>query len=169
MPDLPAGPSLDKVRGPVDIPMFEPWQIALMVAAGICLLALLAWLIVGILRTRKQRTTTASPREIAILELGAAASETDHEAFAVSASNALRRYFEEGLQVPTLGRSTPEFLHSVDLPEAQRTQLDYFLNACDRAKFAREALAEETRIQLLDTAKQLIESCPPRVEKEAHT
>ena len=30
MPPLPEGPSLDRVLGPVEIPAYEPWQIAIL-------------------------------------------------------------------------------------------------------------------------------------------
>ncbi len=157
LPDLPPGPSLDHVRGPVQIPPFETWQIALMIAAGILVLALLIWGIVAIARTRKPRSKSPSPYDAAILELGAAAAESDDEQFAIRVSHALRAYFENARGIPALGRSTPEFLQSIDLPENQRTRLDHFLNTCDRAKFAKLTLPEATRIQLIDTAKKVIQ------------
>ena len=156
LPDLPPGPSLDHVRGPVEIPPFETWQIAAMVAAGLLVLALLIWLIVAIVRTRKPRSKSLSPHDAAILELGAAAGETDDEQFAIRVSHALRTYFEAARGIPALGRSTPEFLQSIDLPENQRPRIDHFLNTCDRAKFAKLALTDETRSQLINTAKELI-------------
>ena len=39
MPPLPEGPSLDRVRGPIEIPAYEPWQIILALGFIVLLLA----------------------------------------------------------------------------------------------------------------------------------
>ena len=91
LPPLPEGPALDRVRGPIEILAYEPWQIALAVGCGILLFGLLVWLF---LRTRKKSTTALSPYDAAMGELDAAAQLTteDDDRFAVLSSGALRRY-----------------------------------------------------------------------------
>ena len=60
LPDLPPGPSLDRVRGPIEIPPFEPWQIGVMIALAVLALSLLIWGIVRFMRARRNRRNRAA-------------------------------------------------------------------------------------------------------------
>ena len=169
LPDLPAGPSLEHVRGPIEIPPYEPWQIGVMIALGIIALALLLWGIVRFVRARKRRATQLPPHTTAYAELKTAAECTtaDDERFAVLSSLALRRYFETGKGIPTLGRTTLEFLQALEshalLNDDARTSLTEFLEHCDRVKFAQASLTEAERDALTESALTLIR------QSEQHT
>ena len=115
IPDLPAGPALDSVRGPVDIPLFEPWQIGIITALGLLLIALLTWGITRFIRSRRKRTRAIQPHIAALAELETAAAYTtgDDDRFAVLSSRALRRYFEARSGIPALEKTTLEFLNSL--------------------------------------------------------
>lgn len=163
MPDLPAGPSLDRVRGPVQIPLFEPWQLGLAALLAILAIGLLAWGIARFIRRQKQLNAHSAPHAAALAELDAAAQLTtdDDERFAVLSSLALRRYFEHGQSIPALGKTTLEFLHSLDahaaLDSQARAQLADFLERCDRVKFARASIEPADRDALIASAKKLIQ------------
>ena len=73
MPPLPEGPSLDRVRGPVEIPAYEPWQIAILLGLIVLFIGLLIWLYV---RSRRRAATTTPPYEAALTELQAATDLT---------------------------------------------------------------------------------------------
>lgn len=163
LPDLPPGPSLDRVRGPIEIPPFEPWQVGVMMALGLLVLGLLIWGIVRFIRARSNRTRTESPHLTALAELKTAAELTteDDERFAVLSSLALRRYFETGKGIAALGRTSLEFLQALDgqpqlNPEA-RVSLSKFLEHCDRVKFAQASLTEAERSALTESATALIQ------------
>ncbi|CAA6691403.1 MULTISPECIES: hypothetical protein [unclassified Lentimonas] len=162
LPDLPPGPSLDHVRGPIEIPPFEPWQLGVMIALGLIALGLLIWGIVRFVRARKNRAEQLQPHTTAFAELKTAAKCTagDDERFAVLSSLALRRYFETGKGIPTLGRTTLEFLKALDghalLYTEARASLATFLEHCDRVKFAQAALTEDERNALTESAITLI-------------
>lgn len=170
LPDLPAGPSLDRVRGPVDIPPFEPWQLGLAALLGVFALGLLAWRIARFIRRRKQLKAAIAPHTAALAELDAAAQFTTHdnERFAVLSSLALRRYFEQGQSIPALGKTTLEFLRSLDahpaLDSEARALLADFLQRCDRVKFARESIDPADCQALITSAKQLIQQLHDRKE-----
>ena len=66
LPPLPEGPSLDRVRGPIEIPAYEPWQIAILLGFIVLFIGLLIWLYV---RSRRKSATATSPYEIAVAEL----------------------------------------------------------------------------------------------------
>jgi hypothetical protein len=163
IPDLPAGPALDRVRGPVEIPPFEPWQIGVMAALGLLVLCLLAWGTTRFIRSRTNRRRAIQPHSAALAELDAAATHTadNDERFAVLSSLALRRYFEDGIGIPALERTTLEFLHSLEghpkLNSDASASLTQFLEQCDRVKFAQASLTEAERNALTTSAKQLIQ------------
>lgn len=162
LPELPAGPSLDRVRGPVEIPMFEPWQIALFIALGLMALALIIWAIIALVRHLKNQHTALAPAATAIAELDAAAAiTTDDEHFAVLSTNALRHYFEDGLNIPAKGRTSEEFLRSLKgntrLDKAFSEQLSLFLAQCDGIKFAQKTVDSDQRAKLTTLAKELVE------------
>ena len=177
LPDLPPGPSLDRVRGPIEIPPFEPWQIGVIIALAVLALSVLIWGILRFMRARSNRSQAELPHLTARAELKAAAELTtnDDERFAVLSSMALRRYFETGKGIAALGRTSLEFLQGLDghpqmNPEA-RSSLTEFLEHCDRVKFAQASLTAAERSALTDSATALIaqfekvvEATPPEVQ-----
>ncbi|MDP4611749.1 MAG: serine palmitoyltransferase small subunit family protein [Opitutales bacterium] len=162
LPELPAGPSLDRVRGPVEIPMFEPWQITLFIVLGLIALALIIWAIIAFVRHLRNQHIALAPATTALAELEAAAAlTTDDERFAVLSTNALRRYFEEGLNIPAKGRTSEEFLRSLkgntQLDHTYSEQLSQFLAQCDGIKFAQQTVDSDQRTKLTTLAKELIQ------------
>ena len=160
LPPLPEGPALDRVRGPIEIPAYEPWQIALAVGCGILFLGLLAWLSV---RAKKKSTTALSPYDAAMGELDAAAQLTteDDDRFAVLSSGALRRYLEASLNLSFSACTSEEFLRSLKVDTrfdaGFQSQLGEVLAAFDRVKFAGHTIRPDERTQLTDTVRRLIE------------
>ena len=162
LPNLPPGPSLDRVRGPIEIPPFEPWQIGVIIALAVLALSVLIWGILRFMRARSNRSQAELPHLTARAELKAAAELTtnDDERFAVLSSMALRRYFETGKGIAALGRTSLEFLQGLDghpqmIPEA-RSSLTEFLEHCDRVKFAQASLTAAERSALTESATALI-------------
>jgi hypothetical protein len=170
LPDLPPGPSLDRVRGPIEIPPYEPWQIGVIIALALLALGLLIYGIVRFVRARSRRSQAELPHLTALSELKTAAELTkeDDERFAVLSSLALRRYFETGKGIAALGRTSREFLQALDRqpqinPEA-RSSLTEFLEHCDRVKFAQASLTKAERNALTESATALIAQFEQAVE-----
>ena len=162
LPDLPPGPSLDRVRGPIEIPPYEPWQIGVIIALALLALGLLICGMVRFVRARNNRTIVELPHLTALAELKTAAELTreDDERFAVLSSLALRRYFETGKGIAALGRTSREFLQALDRhPQINleaRNSLTEFLEHCDRVKFAQASLTAAERSTLTESAAALI-------------
>ena len=165
VPELPPGPSLDRVRGPVEIPFMEPWQITLIALLVLIVVALLGWKLFKSIRSKKNPQTLMPPQDAAIAELKSAAELTanNDERFAVLSSMALRRYFETGKGIDTLGRTTDEFLKSLNdhslLSADARRSIAEFLKHCDQVKFAKAALTETERRTLTESAVKVIQHC----------
>jgi|GEM_PF-309148 len=172
LPALPEGPTFDRVRGPIEIPAYEPWQIMLAVGFAIVFLGLLLWLF---LRARRKAAPPTPPYEAAIAELEAAAQLTaeDDERFAVLSSQALRRYLEEGLGLRFSARTSEEFLRSLKgnttFDTDFQNKLSEALAAFDRIKFAREAINQEARIHITNTVRELIDQARALAHKEGDT
>ena len=169
LPPLPDGPSLDRVRGPIEIPAYEPWQITLAALFVLCFLGLILW---AILRRRRKQPAPLPPYEIALAELNTAAELTDgdDERFAILISTALRRYLEDELSLRFTARTSQEFLRSLKgntrLDDAFQEKLGEVLNAFDRIKFARSSIAPAERQHISETVRRLIDQAQSLATKE---
>lgn len=162
LPPLPEGPSLEHVRGPIEVADgFATWQIALAALAFLLLAAALIWLL---LRARKQPAPPADPYAAACAELDAADQARDDERFAMLCANALRRYIAARFGLPAISQTTGELCARLPLGQAEQARIATFLIRCDGVKFAGAALDPEQRAQVLDTAKQLIENLREKEE-----
>ena len=165
LPEIPPGPSLERVRGPVEIPLLETWQVALIAVFAISAITLISWWGFNCFRARKNRIPLPPPHSAAIAELKIAVelATGDDQRFAVLSSQALRRYFEIGRGIDTLGKTTDEFLKGLETHDLlkidERKLLSDFLHHCDRVKFARESLSESERLSLVESAVNLIQKC----------
>ena len=169
MPPLPEGPSLDRVLGPVEIPAYEPWQIAILLGFIVLFIGLLIWLYA---RSRLKSATTTPPYELALAELQAATDLTaqDDEHFAILSSQALRRYLEDGLGLRSTARTSEEFLLSLkdntQLDEFFQTKLREVLANFDQIKFAQQPISVTERIYITDTVRELINQAHVPSQKE---
>ena len=165
IPELPPGPSLDRVRGPVEVPLLETWQSMLIILLSLIVAGFLGWRLLQYFRQQKNQHQTISPYEAAIAELKSAAELTadNDERFAVLSSLALRRYFETGKGIHTLGKTTDEFLKSPSthsmLNADARKSLAECLQRCDQVKFAKESLTQTDRRKLTESALAVIRQC----------
>lgn len=159
MPPLPEGPSLDRVRGPIEIPAYEPWQIILALGFIVLFIGLLIWLAV---RSRRKATKTTPPYEATLAELQAAAdlSTDDDERFAILSSQAIRRYLEDEFGLRSTARTSEEFLLSLkgntQFDESFQTTLSEILDSLDQTKFSQQTISIESRIHIIDSLKDLI-------------
>ncbi len=169
MPPLPEGPSLDRVRGPIEIPAYEPWQIVLVIGFIVFFICLLIWLAV---RSRRNAPTTTPPYEAALTKLQAAAnlSAEDDERFAILSSQALLRYLEDELGLSSTVRTSEEFLLSLkgntQLDESFQKTLREVLANFDQIKFAQQALSIESRINITNTVRKLIDQAHVTSQRE---
>jgi hypothetical protein len=166
---LPEGPSLDRVRGPVEIPAYEPWQIILALGFIVLFIGLSIWLAV---RSRRKATNTTPPYEAALVELQTAAnlSAENYERFAILSSQVLRRHLEDEFGLSSTARTSEEFLHSLkgntQFGESFQSTLREVLANLDHVKFAQKAISIEARIHITDTIRKLIDQAHATSQKE---
>ena len=172
LPELPKGPSLDRVLGPIEIPAYEIWQIVLVTLLIILVLGPIAWFI---LKNRRSPMTGMPPYEAAIAQLDEASSLSEHddERFAVLCSQALRRYLENALGLKFSARTSEEFLRSLKgnttLEESYQDELAEILEAFDRIKFAREEISDQQRSEISNTVRSLLDQANKGIQTAGGT
>ena len=110
-------------------------------------------------------TVRRSPFEVAVerlQSLRSSQSTLEAEPFTIEVSDIVRDYLEEALDVPAREQTSEEFLQTVQsgdhMPAVLQENMPPFLDACDRVKFARQALGSEQRKTLLDTAQIVVQA-----------
>jgi hypothetical protein len=82
--------------------------------------------------------------------------------FAFEVSGVIRTFLEDTLDVPVTERTTEEFLSSLQSFEGfdsdARHRLSAFLEQCDLVKYARQELARDARLTLLESARLLVDA-----------
>lgn len=157
LPDLPAGPSLESVRGPVDIPLFETWQLICIGILTAALFGILVSWLIRFLRSRAKCPASRPPENIARHAIEQA--NGDDPAYALALTQAVRSYLNTKLKRPILAQTSEETLSHLPPSFAVSAEdLRAFFQHCDTIKFGQAPLSKEQRIQLSDTALRLIET-----------
>lgn len=171
LPELPEGPSIERVRGPVEIPLFETWEIALFIGLGIFVFGCVIWLVVAQIQKQRLNQKKTSAYKFALSEISEAQQITESETFTVRCSAALRHYFEDGLGIAATGRTSEEFICSLKgntrLDQSYQQQLTQFFAQCDAIKFAGHSADESQRTALADSALTLIKDAERTKEEQA--
>jgi len=156
LPDLPEGPALENVRGPIEVNEgFESWQVALALLTVLLVVAGLIWLY---RRSKKNPAASIDPHTAALAELDAAAQAADDERFAMLCANAVRRYMESCFDLPATSQTSNEIVTQIPLKPQEKSRIQSFLDDCDGVKFAGRPCGKEQRLELLDTGKHLIKT-----------
>lgn len=134
---------------------FEIWQIALATLALLLIAAAFIWFY---LRSRKKPPPLIDPHAAALAELDAAAQAGDDERFAMLCGNAVRRFMESRFDLPVTSQTSAEIIARLPVKADEKDRIRDFLGHCDGVKFARRSLDDTQRIELMDTAKHLIEN-----------
>ena len=159
LPELPPGPSFENLRGPITEPLFETWQIVSVTIVAVMLLGYFACIIANYLRFRNAERSRRPPEEQAELSIQEAQCLADDRDFASAHSSALRDYLDDVLALSVKGQTSSELSRAMTLQLPVNGQrLNAFLETCDRVKFAGASLSEGQRIELSDTAKEIISS-----------
>lgn len=162
LPDLPPGPSLEHVRGPVEIPKYTTGEYAAFAILGIILYLIIAYALYRFFRRKRRPAPPPPPYSIfqKTIDRIESTGETDAKAQARELSHAVRQYLQAALVGYTPGLSTAEFLSKLEThPSVNRAQaagLQHLYQSLDRLKFARESNATASIQNLIQDAKQLI-------------
>ena len=159
LPDLPEGPSLDRVRGPVEPPAPALWQLWVLGLLGLLAFVAIIWL-VRRLRRKAPRTVPAPPAATAREALAAARLTDDPRLQASLCGGILRAYLERRFNLPA-GRITPrEVPDLAELPEALKAPVAGILESAERVQFAPVGDAPvEAAGQIVEAGEACIETC----------
>ncbi|MGB0408580.1 MAG: hypothetical protein ACPGIC_01170 [Opitutales bacterium] len=153
LPALPEGPSLERVRGPIEASGFSAAQLILAAVAAILIIAGILWLY---LRTHRKPATIIPPDATALAEIEAAAQASDDELFAITCAHAVRRFLGTRFRLPITSQTSHEATRQLPITAEHKERIQDFLLACDGVKFARQALTPAQRKGILDTARSIV-------------
>jgi hypothetical protein len=154
LPELPAGPSLENVRGPIEAAGGS--GIAPITLAALVVLLMVGFFVWRYLRSRQRSATPIDPQTAAMAELDAATQAADDERFALLCAGALRRFIAARFDLPASSQTSAELCAHLRLKGEDNSRIPAFLERCDGVKFARQTLTPHQRIEILDTARDLI-------------
>ena len=161
-PASATGPDIHDLHSLVPLTFWERHGTEIIISSilAVAVIALILWLLF-----RKKPVVSLTPYQLALQELEFARGLRDtgqDKIFAISASDAVRRYLENAYQMPAPERTTEEFLQVVTnhvwLQGELTALLRRFLEFCDLAKFAGQQFGAEEREQLLNAAREFIET-----------
>ena len=156
LPELPPGPDLENLRGSIDATTSTPWPIvlAVLILLTIAVGLLLRWWIAR--RKRNNEQKTASPFDLAEQALQRARKIDPDDAFAAQTSLAVRTSMGAIISKP-MTITTAELKSELkDNPNVNTGQIHQLLQSCDCVKFSGSSLTQEERIQIFDSAEQII-------------
>jgi hypothetical protein len=157
---LVAAEELHDIAPPVDYSLVPPWVVFVAAFLALSLVGLIIWLV---MRSRRHKLPTKSPRERALeqlqlLEIGIERMQPYR--FSIRVSDALRGYVTEEFNLPVTRQTSVEFLNALarssPFADDEKLLLEDFLNRCDLIKFARyEATTSDSRL-LLEEATRFV-------------
>lgn len=153
LPALPEGPSLENVRGPLETSDFSTSLLLLVVVIAGLLGAALLWYF---FRRRKEPDPELSPLESALASIEVATHADDDARFAQTCAQAVRRFLAVCLNQPTTSKTNAELDAGLPANGEVKGLVHDFLEACDRVKFAHQSLSEAQRIEIMDTARRIV-------------
>lgn len=162
-PGQPGGVEIRDIAPPVDVFPYPLWQVAIVAAVALILLALLGWWIARRMANRPV-SPPPSPRAVALRaleELRGMVQKLEPYAFSIAVSDVLRHFMDGQYGFRAERQTSPEFLASISqsatlTPEDRRLLAD-FLERCDLIKFARVSGDEETNRALLESAGAFVQ------------
>jgi hypothetical protein len=154
------------IKQTVDVPVPETPSLGWMIwtCGGIAASIAGLLLIAAVVRRRRRGPSPAAWAIDTIKELEQLnASETGAEALFNEVVDVLREYFELEFNVPTLPKTTREFLSDasseVGLPEIARKRLEWIASVADEIKFARLAVGEQHLVHAFAQARAFVAEC----------
>ncbi|PDH28648.1 MAG: hypothetical protein CNE95_06240 [Puniceicoccaceae bacterium MED-G30] len=157
LPELPVGPDLENLRGPLEATNNIPWPLllALLFLVVICI-GLLGWWIHA-QRKKSKRRPKKSPFAAAEQLLLEAKKSTDEGHFAQCTTEAIRTCLKAVLR--EAGSATTAELNEQIKKDTQlnASRIHLILQTCDELKFSEQADPHKERSQLLNTAGQIID------------
>jgi len=154
------GPDIHDLHDPVLLTFWEQYGFEIIVGSIIAIIVL-GLLIAFFMRKKPAPTLTAYQRAIVELARARELQNTGQDkAFAIAASDAVRRYLEDAYRMPAPERTTEEFLveaaHHAWMQGELTILLKRFLEFCDLAKFAGQQFGEEEGDKLLAAAREFL-------------
>jgi hypothetical protein len=155
-PELPPGPKIENLRGPIEATANAPWPIIL---TALILLAIAGGLFLRWFAARHKRNNerqVPSPCDAAREALQQAQQNDNDGTFAAQASHAVRVCLSAILPASIAATTTELASQLASNPQVKAHRIDQLLQSCDSVKFSGRSLSKEERSRILETAREII-------------
>ena len=166
LPELPEGPSLERVRAPIEIMQLGTWQITLLVTTAILILALLMSLFFW--RSRKNSLTSIESDcfDESLQILNAINPDTTSSQLAADLMDVMCLFLKRSYKITISDGSHETIIRQLKIADSHSQKLHKFLEICNRAKFSQEPLDLKARRELIDMAEEIIGELQSSLQEE---
>ena len=156
LPELPEGPSLERVRAPIEIMQLGTWQITLLVTATALIFGLLLSLFFW--RSRKSSLTNIKSDcfDESLKVLNAINPDTNSSDLAADLLDVVCIFLKRSYKITNSDGSHETIIRQLKIADSHSQNLHKFWEICNRAKFSQEPLDLEARRELIDMAEEII-------------
>ncbi|MCB1124925.1 MAG: hypothetical protein KDM81_00405 [Verrucomicrobiae bacterium] len=167
----PAAEDIRDVKALIEIPPPPDYGLWIAITLGTVMVGFLLWKFLS----RSGKPVSLSAADRALAEIDSARSligEESPEPLANAVTGAIRRYLDARFGIAAPRQTTEEFLRTLQArrhPELAPygEDLGRFLRFCDAVKFGRGELAAETRMQLIESARNFVATSRQPVAESA--
>ncbi len=158
LPELPAGPDPDRLRGPIQMTADMEWTTPLLILLAGFLFLGITICVVRKIRSNRKISLNPKPSEIAVQTIKEASESASDNLFPSTLSQALRDFIKTIFPFSE-GATTVELSAVLETSTIQeKSRLIDLLNDCDRLKFSASTLSPKQRAEMTETALEFLQS-----------
>ncbi len=156
LPELPEGPSLERVRAPIEIMQLGTWQITLLVTVTVIILGLLLSLFFWRSRKNTLKNVESDCYEESLQVLNAINPDTISSQLAADLLDVMYLFLKRSYKITISDGSHETIIRQLKIADSQTQKIHNFWEICNRAKFSQESLDLKARRELIDMAEEII-------------
>ena len=166
LPELPEGPSLERVRTPIEIMQLEIWQIILLVTVTILILALLLSLFFWRSRKHTLKNIESDCYEESLQLLNTINPDTNSSDLAKDLLDVVYIFLKRSYKITISDGSHENITRQLNVANSHSQKLDKFWEICNFARFSQVSLDLKARTELIDMAKEIIEELQSSLQEK---
>ena len=167
LPELPEGPSLERLRAPVEIMQLGIWQITLLATATVLILGLLLTLFFWRFRKNSLKSVESDCFEESLQVLNAINPDTNSSDLAADLLDVVYIFLKCSYKITISDGSHENIIRQLKVADSHSQKLHKFWEICNHAKFSQVSLDIKARTELIDMAKEIIEELQSSLQEKS--
>ena len=166
LPELPEGPSLERVRAPIEIMQLGTWQITLLVTATVIIIGLLLSLFFWRTRKNTLKSIETDCFEESLQVLNAINPDTNSSDLAADLLDVVYIFLKRSYKITIINGSHESIIRQLKIADSHSQKIHKFWEICNHAKFSQVSLDLKARSELIDMAKEIIGELQSSLQEE---